>query len=87
MTEIIFYFGAVVITTAFIWLMILKFKDEDEIDLSKHKWIIILYILLLIIGIFTWGVIYKYLTSQVKNINSYNKKIEKLLNGKEKNSF
>jgi len=87
MTEIIFYFGAVVITAAFIWLMILKFKDEDEIDLSKHKWIIILYILLLIIGIFTWGVIYKYLTSQVKNINSYNKKIEKLLNGKEKNSF
>ncbi|WP_041361663.1 hypothetical protein [Nautilia profundicola] len=81
MTNIIFYFGSVIIIFAFIGLLILKFKDEDNIDLNKHKWIIILYILLLISAIITWRIIYLLLISSTQEIINYNQNIQRVING------
>jgi len=81
MTDIIFYFGSVVIISGFIALLIKKFKDEDNIDLKAHKWIILLYILLLIGAIVTWRVVYLLLVSNTQEIIKYNQNIQRVING------
>ena len=81
MTDIIFYFGTFIIIAAFIGLVSIKFKNEDNIDLSKHKWIIILYIILLVLAIFTWGIMYKMLNSNTNKIIEHNQQIESYING------
>ena len=81
MTDIIFYFGTFVITAAFAGLLVVKFKDEDNIDLNRHKWIIILYIILLVLAIFTWGIMYKMLNSNTNKIIQHNQQIESYING------
>jgi NADH:ubiquinone oxidoreductase subunit 6 (subunit J) len=81
MTDIIFYFGAIIIIAAFIGVLIKKFKNEDNIDLSEHKWIILLYILLLVFAIITWRVVYLFLISSTQEMINYNQNIQRALNG------
>ncbi|GAB6074157.1 hypothetical protein [Nautilia lithotrophica] len=81
MTDIIFYFGSVVIIAAFIGLLIIKFKDEDNIDLNRHKWIIILYIILLVGAIVTWRVAYLLIISNTQEMINYNENIQRVING------
>jgi len=79
--DVIFYFGNIIIIALFIWLFILRFKDVDNIELSKHLWIIILYTILLVLSIITWRIIYLIIISNIKGINNYNIVIESTLNG------
>lgn len=81
MNDAIFYFGAVIITAAFVGMLIIKFKDEDNIDLNKHKWIILLYIILLICSIITWHFITMFFVSNTKGIINYNQNIQRVING------
>ena len=81
MTDIIFYFGAVIITAAFVGLLIVKFKDEDNIDLNRHKWIIFLYIVLLVGAIITWRIMYLLLISHTQEMINYNQNIQRAING------
>jgi NADH:ubiquinone oxidoreductase subunit 6 (subunit J) len=81
MTDIIFYFGAIIIIAAFIGVLIKKFKNENNIDLNKHKWIILIYILLLVLAIITWGIIYLFLISSTQEMINYNQNIQRALNG------
>ncbi|AZV47212.1 hypothetical protein C3L23_07975 [Nautilia sp. PV-1] len=81
MTDIIFYFGSVVIIFAFIGLVTVKFKNEDNIDLNEHKWIILLYIILLVVSIITWRVIYLLLISSTQEMINYNLNIQRAING------
>jgi uncharacterized membrane protein YhaH (DUF805 family) len=81
MTDIIFYFGSIVIIFAFIGLVAKKFKDEDNIDLNEHKWIILLYIVLLVFAIITWRVIYLFLISSTQEMINYNQNIQRVING------
>ncbi len=81
MTDIIFYFGAVIITAAFVGLLVVKFKDEDNIDLNKHKWIIFLYIVLLVGAIITWRIMYLLLISHTQEMINYNQNIQRAING------
>jgi len=79
--DVIFYFGNIIIIALFVWLLILRFKDVDNIDLSRHIWIIILYTILLVLSIITWRIIYLIIISNIKGINNYNIVIESTLNG------
>ncbi len=81
MTDLIFYFGSILIIFAFVGLVSVKFKDEDNIDLSKHKWIIFLYIILLVTGIITWRIIYLLLISSTDEMINYNQNIQSIING------
>ena len=81
MSDIIFYFGSIVIIFAFIGLVTKKFKDEDNIDLNEHKWIILLYIVLLVFAIITWRVIYLLLISNIQEMINYNQNIQSVING------
>jgi len=81
MTDIIFYFGTFVITAAFAGLLVVKFKDEDNIDLNRHKWIIILYIVLLVGAIITWRIMYLLLISHTQEMINYNQNIQRAING------
>jgi NADH:ubiquinone oxidoreductase subunit 6 (subunit J) len=80
--DIIFYFGDIVIIAFFVLLVIKRFKEDDEIDLEKHKWIIITYIILLVMAIITWRVIDLLIQSGIKEILNHNKIIEEFSNGK-----
>ena len=82
MSNVIFYFGAIVIIVFYIGIMVKKFKDDDKIDLNKHKWIIIIYIILLVISIITWGVLVSMIDEQINKITNYNKNIEEFEYGK-----
>jgi NADH:ubiquinone oxidoreductase subunit 6 (subunit J) len=81
MTDIIFYFGAVVIIFAFIGLVTVKFRNEDNIDLNRHKWIILLYIILLVVSIITWRIVYLLLISSTQEMINYNINIQRAING------
>ena len=80
MTDIIFYFGIIVIIGWYIYLLIQRFKEEDNIDLKEHFWIIIIYIVLLIVSIIVWRTIYLFLISSTDVIINYNTNIENLIN-------
>jgi len=81
-SDIIFYFGVIVIMIFYIGIVIKKFKDDDNIDLNEHKWIIIVYIILLVFSIITWRVLNLMIESKIEQINNYNQKIEELEYGK-----
>jgi len=81
MTDIIFYFGVIVIIGWYIHLIVQRFKEEDKIDLKEHFWIIVLYIVLLIVSIIVWRIISLFLISSTDAIINYNTNIENLING------
>ena len=81
MIDIIFYFGIIIIIGLYIYLVIQRFKEEDEIDLKNHFWIIVVYIILVVISIITWRVIFLLLISSTDLMINYNTNIEKLING------
>jgi len=79
--DIIFYFGIIIIIGIFIWFLFIKFKNEDEINLKEHFWIIILYILLIVAAIITWRIIYLIIISNSQKIINYNNLIQRVNNG------
>jgi len=81
MTDIIFYFGTVIIILAFIGIVTVRFKDEDNIDLNRHKWIIMLYIVLLVAAIITWRITYLLLISSTQEMIDYNLNIQRAIDG------
>jgi len=66
----------------YICIVMKRFQNDDNIDLDEHKWIIIVYILLLVFSIITWRVLSLMIESKIKQINNYNQKIEELEYGK-----
>jgi NADH:ubiquinone oxidoreductase subunit 6 (subunit J) len=80
--DVIFYFGAIIIIIFFIGLAVKRFKEDDKIDLNKHKWIIITYIFLLVMAIITWRILNLMIESKMTQITNYNKTIEEFSNGK-----
>ena len=81
MNDIIFYFGSVVIILFFIYLLYIKFKDYPEIDLKEHKWIIFIYIMLLITAIIVWRIIFLLIKTNFFNVIEYNNIIQRVNNG------
>jgi hypothetical protein len=67
----------------FVWLFMLRFKDEDKIDLNEHKWIIILYLVLMILAIATWRVVYLLIVVNFEHIISINTLTQSYINGQE----
>ncbi len=81
MSDVIFYFGSIVIILFFIYLSYIKFKDYPEIDLKKHKWIIFIYIILLVMAIIVWRMIYLLIKVNFFNVIEYNTIIQRVNNG------
>ncbi|WP_456480110.1 hypothetical protein [Nautilia sp.] len=81
MTDIIFYFGTAVIIFAFTGLVTVKFKDEESINLNEQKWIILIYIILLITAITAWRIIYLLIISSTGEMIEYNKNIQSVIDG------
>jgi len=79
--NIIFYFGSIVIILFFIYLSYIKFKDYPEIDLKEHKWIIFIYIILLVMAIIVWRMIYLLIKVNFFNVIEYNTIIQRVNNG------
>ena len=82
MNNVIFYFGSIIIIIFFAGLAIKRFKEDDSIDLKKNKWIIIIYIILLVMAIISWRILDLMVTSKMTQITKYNKTIENFSNGK-----
>ena len=81
MSDVIFYFGSIVIILFFIYLLYIKFNDYPEIDLKKHKWIIFIYIILLVMAIIVWRMIYLLIKANFFNVIEYNNIIQRVNNG------
>ena len=81
MNDIIFYFGSLILISLFIYLVYIKFKDFPEIDLTEHKWIILLYIFLLVFSIIVWRIIYLVIKANLFEITKYNQIIQRVTNG------
>lgn len=61
--EFLFYLGVLVIIFVVIWLIFIYFKKYDEISLKEHKWILIVYIAILIVSIYTWRYVFDFFFS------------------------
>ena len=81
MIDIVFYFGAFIIIGLYIYLVIQRFKEEGEIDLKEHFWIIVIYIILIVMSIIVWRVVYLLLISSTNLMMKYNNIIENIING------
>jgi len=79
--NVIFYFGSIVIIVFFVGLAVKRFKEDDSIDLNKHKWIILIYIVLLVMAIIAWRILDLMIESKMLQITKYNKTIENFNNG------
>ncbi len=79
--NIIFYFGIIIIISLFIYLTYIKFKDFPEINLNEHKWIILLYIFLLVFSIIIWRIIFLFIKSGFFHIIQYNQVLQKVNHG------
>jgi uncharacterized membrane protein YhaH (DUF805 family) len=79
--NIVFYFGSIIIIVFFTGLAIKRFKEDDKIDLEKHKWIVAIYIILLVMAIISWRILDLMVEAKMMQINKYNKTIEEF-NGK-----
>jgi protein-S-isoprenylcysteine O-methyltransferase Ste14 len=82
-SETLFYGGVAVIIVFFVGVVIKKFKDDNKIDLNRHKWIIITYIVLLVIAIYVWKILVSMINTNMKEITSHNQQVEKFENGQE----
>ena len=80
-SDILFYIGSVLIIALFVFLLIGRFKDIDEIDLKEHKWIIAIYIVLLLGALTAWRKLYLIIILNTLDINRYNEIIERVING------
>jgi len=79
--DVIFYFGSIIIILAFVWLVFIRFREDDEIDLKKHLWLIVLYIILLTTAIIAWRVIYLIIVFNFQKLINYNNLIQRVNNG------
>ncbi len=80
-SKILLYFGDIVIISWIIYLLVERFKDEDNINLSEHKWIIFLYILIMLSTLFTWKIIYELIITSISNNLTYDQIIQSIFNG------
>ncbi len=55
--EWLFYVGVGIIVLFYIGVVLGRFKDE-QIDLERHKWIILSYIVLMVLTIVLWRYIF-----------------------------
>ena len=81
MNDIIYQFGNILIIALFSYLAYIKFKDFNEIDLREHKWIIFIYILLLVLTIIVWRIIYLIIETNFSEAIQYNNTIKSVENG------
>jgi len=79
--DIIYQFGNILIIALFSYLAYIKFKDFNEIDLREHKWIIFIYILLLVLTIIVWRIIYLIIETNFSEAIQYNNTIKSVENG------
>ena len=79
--ELIFYLGSVIIVGIFIYFVWVRFKEQEQIDLEKHKWIITLYIVMLVVFIIIWRIMFLYFETFTEKSLQQQKIYEKILNG------
>ncbi len=73
---IVYYIGVFFIIFGFIYLIYFHFKKDENIKLKEHIGIIILYISLLILAIYMWGVIINFIFTLINKIEIYKKMME-----------
>ncbi len=79
--ELIFYLGSVIIVGIFIYFVWVRFKEQEQIDLEEHKWIITLYIIMLVVFIIIWRIMFLYFETFTEKSLQQQKIYEKILNG------
>ena len=79
--ELIFYLGSIIVVGIFVYFVWARFKEQEQIDLKKHKWIITLYIAMLVLFIITWRIIFLYFESFTEQTLKQQQIYEKMING------
>ena len=79
--EVIFYLGSVIVIGIFIYFVWVRFKEQEQIDLKEHKWIITLYIAMLVLFIIIWRVMFLYFETFTEKTIKQQQTYEKILNG------
>ena len=81
MNNVLYTFGNILIISLFVYFIYAEFKDYEEINFYEHKWIILMYIVLLIIAIILWRIIYLIIKDNLSSIIEYNQLIKRVKNG------
>ena len=79
--ELIFYLGSLIILGFFVYFVWVRFKEQEQIDLNRHKWIILLYIIMLVVFIIIWRIIFLYFESFTEKTLRHQQIYEKMING------
>ncbi|WP_457560733.1 hypothetical protein [Caminibacter sp.] len=73
---VIYISGVIVIISAFVYLIYFHFRDDDNIDIKEHFGILAIYIILLIMAIYLWGIISNFIDTIILKIELYKKLTE-----------
>ena len=81
MNNALYIFGNILIISLFVYFTYVEFKDYEEINLDEHKWIIFLYIILLVLAIVVWRIIYLIIQENLSSVIEYHQLIKRVENG------
>jgi prepilin signal peptidase PulO-like enzyme (type II secretory pathway) len=73
---IIYITGVVFIILSFIYLVYFHFRKDENIDLKENWGIILIYLFLLVLSIYTWGVISNFIDTMLTIIEIHKKMTE-----------
>jgi len=79
--NVLYIFGNILIISLFVYFTYVEFKDYEEINLGEHKWIIFLYIILLVLAIVVWRIIYLIIQENLSSVIEYHQLIKRVENG------
>ena len=79
--ELIFYLGSVIVVGIFVYFVWVRFKEQEQIDLKEHKWIILLYIVMLVLFIIIWRIMFLYFETFTEKTLQKQQIYEEMLNG------
>ena len=81
MSNIIYYFGNAILIVIFSYIAYIEFKEYEEIDFNEHKWIILMYFLLLILSLLVWRIVFLIIKYNLLEFIEYQKIIKRIENG------
>ena len=74
---LIYYSGALFILFGFIYLIHYHFKNDENINIKEHIGIVLIYIFLLVLAMYLWGIISNFIDITLLKIEIYKKMMEK----------
>ncbi len=78
---LIYYLGVICMVAGVVCIFIFRFKEYDKIDIKKHLFTIVIYVILLVLSIILWGILSNFFFGAKEMLQNQNTNFKRVLNG------